>query len=69
MDYGFQIGTLIRAKCILYGHFSIIFLIDLGSSLGSDTYHANIDRIGNEYQMDAAEIMSGALNLRVERTD
>lgn len=38
------------------------YILDLGSSLGSDTYHPNIDRIGNEYQMDAAEIMKSALS-------
>lgn len=31
------------------------YLIDFGSSLGSDTIHPNIDRIGNEHQLDLGE--------------
>ncbi len=45
------------------------YIMDLASSLGSGTYHPKIDRIRNEYRMDAAEIMKGALSLGVERAD
>ncbi len=43
--------------------------MDFEWSLGSGTCHPQIDRSGNEYRMDAAEIMKGALSLGVERTD
>ncbi len=43
------------------------YLIDLGSSLGSDTTHPNIDRIGNEYILDAGEIAKSVFSLGLYR--
>lgn len=43
------------------------YIIDLGSSLGSDTIHPNIDRIGNEYQLDAGEIAKSLFSFGLYR--
>jgi hypothetical protein len=43
------------------------YLIDFGSSLGSDTVHPNIDRVGFEYILDGAEAMKSLLSLGIYR--
>lgn len=43
------------------------FIIDLGSSLGSDTVHPNIDRIGNEYVWDWGEFSKSVFSLGLYR--
>ncbi len=50
------------------------FFFDTPSSISAPLWeatptHPNIARIGDEYRMDAAEIMSGALSLEVELSD
>ena len=43
------------------------YLIDFGSSLGSETIHPNRDRTGNEYQFDAAQVAKSAFSLGLYR--
>jgi len=43
------------------------YIIDLGSSLGSETNGPNPDRIGNEYILDGGEILKSALSLGIYR--
>lgn len=43
------------------------YIIDLGSSLGSETNRPNPDRIGNEYILDGGEIFKSALSLGIYR--
>ena len=43
------------------------YLLDFGSSLGSETSHPNPDRIGSEYQLDAAEIAKSAFSFGLYR--
>jgi hypothetical protein len=43
------------------------YLIDFGSSLGSDTIHPNIDRVGFEYIFDGAEVAKRFFSLGLYR--
>ncbi len=43
------------------------YLIDFGSSLGSDTVYPNIERIGNEYQLDGGEIAKSLFSFGLYR--
>lgn len=43
------------------------YLIDLGSSLGSETIHPNTDRVGNEYLLDMLEVQKSLLSLGLYR--
>jgi len=48
-------------------HFLRHYLIDFGSSLGSDTVYPNIERIGNEYQLDGGEIAKSLFSFGLYR--
>lgn len=43
------------------------YLIDLGSSLGSETIHPNTDRVGNEYLLDFLQVHKSLLSLGLYR--